>query len=97
MASAYDQTSIDKLLSETSQDNSVANKISDRVSQDLVIAFVGPVAFGVSSAAAMAADFLTPKFRYDVAQIIKVSAVIGAEAHREPSSAARSLCEPEPY
>jgi deoxycytidylate deaminase len=82
VASAYEQTTIDDLLSDKPQDSSVATKISDRLSQELVIAFVGPVGSGVSTAAGMAADLLHTKFRYDVAAIIKVSSIIAAEAHR---------------
>lgn len=60
----------------------VANTISDRLSQELVIALVGPVASGVSTAARFLADLLSQKYGYDVCPIIKPSTIIKAEAHR---------------
>lgn len=60
----------------------VANSISDRLSQELVIALVGPVASGVSTAASFLSEILSHKFGYDVCEIIKPSAIIKAEGHR---------------
>ncbi|WP_136618317.1 MULTISPECIES: anti-phage dCTP deaminase [Mesorhizobium] len=64
------------------QPEKVATTISDRLSQELVIALVGPVASGVSTTAKFLADLLSQKYGYDVCPIIKPSAVIKAEAYR---------------
>ncbi|WAX95572.1 anti-phage dCTP deaminase [Aminobacter sp. NyZ550] len=71
------------ILSNDNKDGDrVANSISDRLSQELVIALVGPVASGVSTTARYLKDILTQKFQYDVPEIIKPSTIIKAEAHR---------------
>lgn len=62
--------------------SNVATSISDRLSQELVIALVGPVGSGVSTAAQMLADMLTVDYGYLVCPTIKPSAIIKAEAHR---------------
>lgn len=53
-----------------------AVEIRDRLSEELVIALVGPVGSGVSSAAAYLAEALGGDFGYDVAPIMKPSDVI---------------------
>lgn len=63
-------------------DDSVANEISERLSQELVIALVGPVGSGVSSAAQIIETTLAQKYGYTVCPIIKLSDIIRAEAHR---------------
>ncbi len=60
----------------------VASTIAERLSQELVIALVGPVGSGVSTAAAYLRDALAQQYGYDVCPIIKPSDVIRAEAHR---------------
>jgi deoxycytidylate deaminase len=64
------------------RDETVADSINDRLSQEMVIALVGPVGSGVSTAAKDLHDILTQQFAYDVAPIIKPSSIIAAEAHR---------------
>ncbi len=76
------KVSIQELLSEESDAPSVADQIEDRLSQELIIALVGPVGSGVSTAAAMIHNILDTDFNYDVAPIIKLSEIIKAEAHR---------------
>ena len=61
---------------------SVATDIKDRLSQEMVIALVGPVGSGVSTAAAYVRDTLMQVFAYEVPPIIKMSDFIKAEAHR---------------
>jgi deoxycytidylate deaminase len=61
---------------------SLATEISDRLSQELVIALVGPVGSGVSTSAKYLAEILSQQFRYEVAPTIKPSEIIRAEAHR---------------
>lgn len=63
-------------------DRTLATDISDRLSQELIIALVGPVGSGVSTSAQYLHDILSKDFRYDVAPIIKLSDFIRAEAHR---------------
>lgn len=57
----------------------VALEIKDRLSQELVIAFVGPVGSGVSTAAKFLHEALDGDFRYDVAPIFKPSDVIRSQ------------------
>src|SRR4051794_28991292 len=64
------------------QESSLATDISDRLSQELVIALVGPVGSGVSTSAKFLSEILAQHFKYDVAQTIKLSDFIRAEAHR---------------
>ncbi|WP_448950443.1 anti-phage dCTP deaminase [Labrys neptuniae] len=61
---------------------SVATTIADRLSQELVVALVGPVGSGVSTAAQYISDILAQNFGYKVCPIIKPSDIIRAEAHR---------------
>jgi deoxycytidylate deaminase len=67
-------------------EQTLATDISDRLSQELVIALVGPVGSGVSTAAQFLSEILSQHFRYDVAPIIKVSSIIRNEARRVQSS-----------
>lgn len=60
----------------------LATSISDRLSQELVIVLVGPVASGVSTAGHYIRDILAQQFGYDVAPTIKLSDIIRSEAHR---------------
>lgn len=74
--------SIKELLSEETEPTTVAAEIDQRLSQELVIALVGPVGSGVSTAASMIHDILHTEFDYDVAPIIKLSDIIKTESHR---------------
>jgi deoxycytidylate deaminase len=56
--------------------------ITERLSQELVVALVGPVGSGVSTAAKFLAEILTQQFEYKVAPRIKLSDFIKVEAHR---------------
>jgi len=60
----------------------LADTISDRLSQELLVALVGPVGSGVSTAARYIEDILVQDFGYAVAPTIKPSDIIRAEAHR---------------
>jgi dephospho-CoA kinase len=60
----------------------LARDISDRLSQELIIALVGPVASGVSTSAKLISEILAQDFAYEVASVIKPSDIIRAEAHR---------------
>jgi len=60
-------------------DHGVAIQIKDRLSQELVIALVGPVGSGISTAAAYIRDILVGDFKYDVAPIMKPSDVIRSQ------------------
>jgi dephospho-CoA kinase len=73
---------LQKTISSGSRPEGVATTISDRLSQELVVAFVGSVASGVSAAANFTRDILEQDFSYEVAPIIKPSDIIRAEAHR---------------
>jgi len=61
---------------------SIATTIDDRLSQELIIAMVGPVGSGVSTSAKLIAELLTTEFDYKVAPIIKMSGIIKDEARR---------------
>ncbi|WP_141400459.1 anti-phage dCTP deaminase [Magnetospirillum sp. 15-1] len=69
------------LFAEPAQ-QSVATSISERLSQEIVIALVGPVGSGVSTAAEFIKSILCNDFDYKVCEIIKPSAIILREAHR---------------
>jgi deoxycytidylate deaminase len=71
-----------KSLLPSNDDHKLANSISDRLSQELVFALVGPVASGVSTASTYLTETLTNKYRYRVADIIKMSDFIRAELPR---------------
>ncbi len=70
-----------KLLDEQ-ESKKIATTISDRLSQELVIALVGPVGSGVSISAEYLTEILSQTFDYDVAPTIKPSGIIRAEASR---------------
>ncbi len=57
-------------------DTTLANEITDRLSEELVIALVGPVGSGVSTAAAEIHRVLSGDFKYDVAPIFRPSEII---------------------
>ncbi|MBI3446398.1 MAG: hypothetical protein HY055_13840 [Magnetospirillum sp.] len=59
-----------------------ATSIKDRLSEELVIALVGPVGSGASTAAGMIKDILDKDFGYTVPEIIKPSKFIKQEMHR---------------
>lgn len=58
----------------------VAREIKERLSQELVIALVGPVGSGVTTAANILHTVLDQEFGYDVAPIMKPSDVIRAQS-----------------
>ncbi|WP_202356511.1 anti-phage dCTP deaminase [Mesorhizobium sp. 113-3-3] len=70
------------LKQDNSEPEKIATTIGDRLSQELVIALVGPVASGVSTTAKFLSDLLSQKYGYDVCQTIKPSTIIKAEAYR---------------
>ncbi len=59
----------------------LAKKISDRDSQELVVALVGPVGSGVSTSARLIKEVLATEYSYDV-EVIKQSTIIAREASR---------------
>lgn len=61
-------------------DQGIAKNISDRLSQELVFALVGPISSGVSTAAGYLHDILSGDFKYTVAPIMKPSDVIRQQA-----------------
>ncbi|MBF0332306.1 MAG: hypothetical protein HQL40_01505 [Alphaproteobacteria bacterium] len=60
----------------------IAVDLSDRLSKEIVVALVGPIASGVSTAASFIRDALQNKYKYDVPEIIKISDFIRNEAYR---------------
>lgn len=66
----------------TADQPGLAQSIEDRQSEELVFAFVGPIASGVSTAANYVRDILTVRFSYEVCPIIKLSEFIRNESHR---------------
>jgi len=60
----------------------VAQSISDRLSKELVIALVGPVGSGVSTAAEYIVEILKETFSYQVCPILQPSTIIRDESHR---------------
>lgn len=64
---------------ERNVDLSTPFRVEDRLSQELVIALVGPVASGVSTSAEIIAKVLSDEFAYDV-ETIKISPFIKAKA-----------------
>lgn len=60
----------------------LAKSIDERFSQELIVALVGPVGSGVSSAAGFIRDILEQTFKYKVCPTIRPSDIIKAEAHR---------------
>jgi deoxycytidylate deaminase len=69
-------------LSQPNVDRTVANSIEDRLSQELIIALVGPVGSGVSTSANYIQKILTHDFGYKVAPVISMSSFIKEQAHR---------------
>ena len=60
----------------------IANDISDRLSQEIIIALIGPVGSGVSTAGKFLEEVLRETFAYKVCPILKPSTIIKAEASR---------------
>jgi polynucleotide 5'-kinase involved in rRNA processing len=56
-----------KIARSSDTEGALATEISDRLSQELVIALVGPVGSGVSTTAAYLSEVLSQKFGYKVA------------------------------
>lgn len=75
-------SSVTRLKPIDAAERNLAADISERLSQELIIAFVGPVGSGVSTSASYVHDILSKDFGYDVAPIIKLSDFIRNEAHR---------------
>jgi deoxycytidylate deaminase len=63
-------------------ERTLATDITDRLSQELVIALVGPVGSGVSTSGRYLRELLANEFSYDVAPVITLSGFIRKEAHR---------------
>ncbi len=61
--------------------NDARDDIKSRLSIELVIAMVGPVASGVSKTAVIIRDILADRFRYEAGNIIKVSRFLQEDAH----------------
>ena len=59
-----------------------AQAFEERISHELVVALVGPVGSGVSTAARDLHDILSQEYKYKVRPIIKLSEIISAEARR---------------
>jgi deoxycytidylate deaminase len=73
---------LEQILIKSVANDSLATDITDRLSQELVIALIGPVGSGVSTAGGILKELLSGEFRYDVAPIFSVSDIIRNEAHR---------------
>ena len=69
-------------LSRDQTSGTLARDISDRLSQELIIALVGPIASGVSTSAEFISEILKQDFAYEVAPVIKPSDIIRTEARR---------------
>ncbi|MCH6482800.1 deaminase [Pseudoxanthomonas sp. LH2527] len=63
-------------------DGAVATEIKDRLSEELVIAFIGPVGSGVSTAAGILKRKLEDIYKYDVPEVIKLSSFIKSNANK---------------
>jgi deoxycytidylate deaminase len=61
---------------------SAREEIEGRLSQELVIAMVGPISSGVSTTGELVRDRLAQHFGYAAQPIIKISAIIEEDAHR---------------
>lgn len=68
-----------KKLPAVANDQGVASQITERLSEELVVALVGPVGSGVSTAAAFLEGILSRDFGYDVAPVLKPSDLIRAQ------------------
>ncbi|WP_339078650.1 anti-phage dCTP deaminase [Novacetimonas hansenii] len=64
------------------ENGELATKISDRKSQELIIAFVGPVGSGVSTCSTKASEILKSSYGYDICLYQRLSELISREAHR---------------
>ena len=67
------------------------DEIGGRLSQELVIAMVGPIRSGVTTTAAFIRDSLIGKFGYVAEPIIKISAIIDEDAHSVGSESSRNM------
>jgi deoxycytidylate deaminase len=70
------------LLEQAKKTKTLARTIDERESQELVIALVGPVGSGVTTAARMLKELLTSEFGYNVPDPFKQSDIIYAESYR---------------
>ena len=71
----------------------LTSEIEGRLSQELIFAFMGPVASGVSKSAAIVGQVMAD-YNYEVMPVIKVSQIIAQEAHRvnmQPKAASDSM------
>lgn len=66
--------------------NQFDEEIRDRLSNELIVALIGPVASGVSTTAKLLKQKLESEYIYDVPPIIKVSEFIGQNASKLPVS-----------
>lgn len=71
---------LEKSTPTAANDSTLASDLTDRLSQELVIGFVGPVASGVTTAANHVKSVLESDFGYDVAPIFRVSDIIRTQA-----------------
>jgi len=80
-----------KLISESESDqNKFDEEIRDRLSNELIVALIGPVASGVSTTAKLLKQKLESDYGYDVPKIIKVSEFIAQNASKQSSSLVES-------
>ncbi|MBV1837281.1 hypothetical protein [Acetobacter estunensis] len=73
------------------------HKISDRRSQELIFAFVGPVSSGVSTCAEVLSDIIQSDYGYEKCIYIKPSDIIKKEAHRVGEVAPRGEISQDVY
>lgn len=66
-------------------------EIEGRLSQELIIAMVGPISSGVSTTAEMVRDRLARHFGYSAQPIIKISAIIDEDAHRVDQATSKGM------
>ena len=66
----------------------VRDAIDERLTQELIIAMVGPVGSGVSTTASIVSEIMPARFGYEARDIIKLSKLIDEDAHkvRRPKS-----------
>lgn len=79
-----DKTAI-RIVSNAEQDepkNQFDEEIRDRLSNELIVALIGPVASGVSTTAKLLKRKLESEYAYDVPAIIKASEFIGQNARK---------------
>jgi hypothetical protein len=70
-------------------------EIDSRLSQELVVAMVGPISSGVSTTARLVRERLVEQFGYAAAPIIKISKIIDEDAYRVDRSPSSSLIVPQ--